>query len=388
MLRLIKNAKLYSPEKTGKAHLLLGGGKILQVSQDEIVLPKNISVEVFDAEGQAVVPGFIDAHTHITGGGGESGPQSRVPAVNLSEFTRFGVTTVVGVLGTDDLTRNTSTLITQARALNAEGMTAFVHTGGYHMPLSTLTGSAKSDIVHVEQIIGVGEFAISDHRSSQPTLEEFLRIASESYVAGLMTGKAGILHLHMGNGKRGLDLVRQAIEISEIPARVYNPTHVNRNKALFKEACAITKLGVNIDVTAMPVEPDEDAWSAHHAIDGYLQAGHDPKKITVSSDGGGCLPVFNNQGEMLKMGVGSSSLLVITLKELLKMKYTLEEVLPIFTSNISTYLRFAHKGKLEVGCDADLVRLSADGNVLDVMARGEWHMRDGQVVKFGQFEQR
>ena len=81
----------------------------------------------------------------------------------------------------------------------------------------------------MDAIIGVGEVAISDHRSSQPTLDELLRLASEAHVGGLMSGKAGILHLHVGDGPRGLDLVREALDRSEIPARVFNPTHVNRS---------------------------------------------------------------------------------------------------------------------------------------------------------------
>ena len=99
-----------------------------------------------------------------------------------------------------------------------------------------LTGSVRSDLVLLEPLLGIGELAISDHRSSQPTLDEILRLAADAHVAGLMTGKAGILHLHLGDGPRGLELVRRALEQSEIPARVFNPTHVNRRKALFAEA--------------------------------------------------------------------------------------------------------------------------------------------------------
>src|SRR5690606_39548569 len=105
-----------------------------------------------------------------------------------------------------------------------------------------------------DALIGIGEVAISDHRSSQPTLDELLRLASEAHVAGLMTGKAGIVHLHLGDGARGLDLVRRALDGSELPPRVFHPTHVNRRRALFEESLELAGRGATIDVTAFPVE--------------------------------------------------------------------------------------------------------------------------------------
>ena len=181
----------------------------------------------------------MDCHAHITGGGGECGYQSRVPPLALTRFTTAGITTVVGLLGTDDVTRDTASLVATARGLCQEGITAYCYTGGYHVPPITLTGSVRGDIVHVDRIIGVGEVAISDHRSSQPSTDEILRLASEAHVAGIMTGKAGTCHLHLGDGERGLGLVREALSTGEIPARVYHPTHVNRRRKLFEEACQL-----------------------------------------------------------------------------------------------------------------------------------------------------
>ncbi len=73
---------------------------------------------------------------------------------------------MVGLLGTDDLTRSTSSLVAQVYALRESGISAYCYTGGYHVPLTTLTESVRSDLVHIEPILGVGELAISDHRSS------------------------------------------------------------------------------------------------------------------------------------------------------------------------------------------------------------------------------
>ena len=260
---LLRNAERFAPQPLGRADLLVAGDKIVWRGTELASLPAALEVEEIDLEGRRLIPGLIDCHAHITGGGGETGgARFRVPRQGLSGFTGGGVTTVVGLLGTDDLTRTTADLVATARGLTEEGITAYCFTGGYHLPATTLTGSVRGDITHIDAIIGVGELALSDHRSSQPTLDELLRIASEAHVAGLMTGKAGLVHLHMGDGRRGLSLVRQALDVAEVPARVYNPTHVNRTTALFDEALELAARGCTVDLTAFPVADEEDAWSA------------------------------------------------------------------------------------------------------------------------------
>jgi beta-aspartyl-dipeptidase (metallo-type) len=303
LLKLLTNAQVFAPEDLGLRHVLIGGGRIIAISGNKAELSVAPATE-FDLEGQRLIPGFIDGHAHVTGGGGESGFKTRVPPVPLGQFTRAGVTSVVGVLGTDDTTRDTRSLLAQTRALREEGIGAWCHTGGYHVPPVTLTGSVRDDIVYLDPVIGVGELALSDHRSSQPTRDELLRIASDAHVAGMISGKAGIVHLHLGDGERGLDLVRQALQLSELPARVFNPTHINRRKALFDEAIELAGNGSTVDITAFPVAEEEDAWPADVALLKYLESGAPADRVTISSDGGGCLPVFNEQGEMLHMDIG------------------------------------------------------------------------------------
>jgi len=361
---------------------------VLWIGTTALELPHALEVDVVDLHGARLIPGLIDGHVHLTGGGGEAGLHTKVPAPTLSDYTAGCVTTAIGVLGTDDCTRSPSELVTAARSLEAEGLSAWCHTGGYHVPPVTLTGSIRSDIVHIDRIIGVGEVAISDHRSSQPTLDELLRIASEAHVAGLMTGKAGIVHLHVGDGTRGLDLIRRALTASELPARVFNPTHVNRRKALFEEALALAATGCTVDITAFPVAQDEDAWSAADALLRYLDSGAPETRVTVSSDGGGCLPVFDREGRVTSMDVGRSRALAATLHELLTRGLPLERILPAFTSNVAALLRLPHKGRIDVGADADLVVLDEAGHVHEVMARGVWQMRGGVLQRLGTFEQR
>jgi beta-aspartyl-dipeptidase (metallo-type) len=308
-----------------------------------------------------------------------------VPAVKLSQFTCHGVTSIVGLLCTDDETRSTANLLARTRALRAEGLSAWCWTGGYHIPLTTLTGSVRKDIVHIDCVIGVGELAISDHRSSQPTFDELARIASEAHTAGLISAKAGILHLHMGDGKRGLELVRNLLDETELPARVFHPTHVNRQKFLFDEACELSRRGVTIDITAVPTDHGEE-WSAEDAWELYQERGCPPDNITVSSDSGGCLPQFDDAGRVQTMGVGSSETLMQFARALHHRGHGLEDILPAMTTNIAGLLKLDSKGRIAQGMDADLVCLDENLQVRHVMAHGRWMVRDEVALIKGTFE--
>lgn len=385
MLQLLLNADLYAPDHLGVRHLLVAGGRIVWIGTDLVTLPPALGAQVVDVAGQRVIPGLVDCHVHITGGGGEAGPETKVPPIALSRFTRGGVTTVVGLLGTDDATRHPRELVTAVHALRNEGLSAWSWTAGYHVPPVTLTGTVRGDIAHVECIIGV-KTAISDHRSSQPTRDELLKLASEAHVGGLMTGKAGLVHLHVGDGARGLEPIRDALAHSELPARVFNPTHVNRKKALFEEAVALARSGSHVDITAFPVAEGEDAWSAEDALLRYLDAGAPAERISVSSDGGGCLPTFDDDGRVASMDVGAPGALALTLRRLLASGAPLARVLPAFTRNPARLLRLPRKGEIVVGADADLVVLDSAGGIQDVMALGHWHVRHGTALVRGTFE--
>ena len=387
---LLRNADVYAPQALGLQTLLVGGGRILWIGTGLQLpdLPAALRAKVteIDLAGRRLIPGLIDGHVHITGGGGEAGFRTRVPTVPLTRFTMAGITTVVGLLGTDDVARGPRSLLATAYALREEGLNAYAYAGGYHVPPTTLTGSVRSDLVFLEPLLGIGEVAISDHRSSQPTLDEVLRLAADAHVAGLMTGKAGVLHLHLGDGPRGLDLVRRALAGSEIPARVFNPTHVNRRKALFDEAVELARAGCTVDLTAFPVEEGEDAYTAADALRRYLSSGAPPQRLTVSSDAGGCLPCFDADGRVCHMDVGAAGALLETLRDLLVGGMPLETALPAFTSNPARLLRLAGKGAIVAGGDADLVALDATGGADTVIIRGVVHVKSGLAVRRGTFE--
>jgi beta-aspartyl-dipeptidase (metallo-type) len=387
-LLLLRNAELFDPSPVGRRDVLVGGGRVLAIAKRIDSLPAQLQVEEVDVGGARLVPGLVDAHVHVTGGGGEAGYASRVPPLRLAELSAAGVTTVVGLLGTDGTTRTMRELVSRTYALREEGLSAWCWTGSYEVPVKTLTGSVRDDMAFVEPIIGVGELAISDHRSSQPTLDELLRVAADVHIGGMMTGKAGVLHLHLGDGTRGLDLVRRALTGSELPARVFHPTHINRNPALFAEACELaagTRAPV-LDLTAFAPDDVGSGVSAAAAIASWFAAGLPPHRLTCSSDGGGCMPCFDAEGRIASFGVGQASTLLATVRETIgEHGIALEDVLPIFTRNVADLLRLPAKGRIAVGADADLLILGEDVSVQASLARGRWLVRDGMVVVRGPF---
>ncbi len=387
MLRLLRNATVHAPESLGRRDLLIADRRIAAIAPSLPALPEGIEHEEVDLGGLALCPGLIDAHVHLVGGGGEAGPATRVPPVQLTQLSTAGITTDVGVLGTDGTTRTVADLVARTLGLRDEGLGAYCYTGSYQLPVPTLTGSVRTDLVFVDPIIGVGELALSDHRSSQPTLDELLRVASDVHVAGMISGKAGVLHMHMGDGSRGLDLVRRALDHSEIPPRVFHPTHINRNRKLYAEACQFADRGGYLDVTAFPEEEDPgDSMYAVEAIARWLAAGLPADRLTCSSDGAGCMPVFDDHGHICAMDVGRPTTLTDTIAALLAEGLPLSDFLPIFTRKVADLLRLSHKGRVEVGADADLAVLTSTGQVSAVMARGTWLVRDGRPVVFGRFE--
>jgi beta-aspartyl-dipeptidase (metallo-type) len=383
MLTLLRAADVHAPAPQGVLDVLVAGDRVVHVGAAEDVLGTGARIATVDLDGRRVVPGFVDAHVHVTGGGGEAGPASSVPPLPLEAYTTAGTTSVVGLLGTDDEVRTTASLLARVRALRQEGLSAWAWTGGYHLPPTTLTGSVRGDLVHLEPVIGVGELAISDHRSSQPTLDELLRVASDVHVAGLLAGKAGVVHLHVGDGPRGLALVWQALEGSELPASVWHPTHVNRRTALFDEACDLVRAGVTVDVTAFPVAEGEDALDAPAAVALFLDRGLPADRLTVSTDAGGSLPEFDADGRVTRVDVGQPRALAETLAALLSAGRDLVDVLPLVTANPARHLRLPGVGTITAGGRADLVVLGDDHLPTDVLVGGAWHVRDRAAVVTG-----
>ena len=215
---LIRSAEVYAPEPLGRKDVLIGFGKILKIGDRLAEEYGGLDVEVLDADGCILTPGFVDQHVHVIGAGGEAGFFSRTPEMQVSAIVRHGITTVVGLHGTDGTARNIEALYAKVCALEQEGITARMLTGSFEMPSATLTGSVRRDMIFIDKVIGA-KMAVSDRRSSQPSREDIEKLLAQAYTGGLVSGKRGYTHFHMGVGRRRLDMLADIIRETEIPPR-------------------------------------------------------------------------------------------------------------------------------------------------------------------------
>lgn len=379
---LIKNIDIYSPKYIGKKDVFISGGKIVLI--DNNIDFNNDKIKVIDGTDKILTPGFIDQHVHITGGGGEGSFKTRAPEITLTKLTKAGITTVVGLLGTDGTTRSVENLVAKAKALKEEGISVYAHTGSYEYPTITITGSIKRDIAFIDEIIGV-KLALSDHRAPNVSNDELKRVASDARVAGMLSGKAGIVVLHMGDGKLGLSPVNEILEETEIPIKTIRPTHVNRREELLLEAFDYAKRGGRIDLTCGMKKNLEPRNCIKRAIENNVPI----ENITISSDGYGSWSTYDEAGNLLKMGVSSVKSLHDEFKYMIKeLEFDIEDALIFVTSNVAEGLEiYPKKGCISENSDADILLMDKNLEIDTVIANGKLMIENKKIIVYGSYEQ-
>lgn len=373
MFSLLKNATVYSPDFLGKKDILFCFDRIASIDTN-INASMLKDVRIIDCSGKIIFPGFIDLHVHITGGGGEGGYTTRTFAAKAKEILNTGITTVVGVLGADGITRNVASLYAQAKQLELDGLSTYIYTGSYQVPVITLTGSIQSDMVFVDKVIGVGEICMADSRAFEPSLEELKRIAAQTRNGALISGKAGLVHFHMGLGENALDFLFKILEESLIPIAHFLPTHLNRSKKLFNQGVEFLNKGGHIDLTAgfIPSKEDPDCVATYDALKILIENKSDVSRVTMSSDAYGSVPVFDEQGNVISSDTVSTAILFDEIKIAIKeLGIPIEKAIPLITLNPAKTLKIeSKKGSLEAGKDADCVICDKDLNITNIFAKG------------------
>lgn len=371
---LIRQVNLHAPQPVGVVDILMAGGKIIAIGPR--LTPGIDGITEIDGSGRTALPGFIDQHVHITGGGGEGGFATRTPEFQLSTAVKAGVTTLCGLLGTDSFTRGAKSVVAKTKELKAGGLTCYCLTGAYQYPSVTVTGSVADDIVYIDEVIGC-KLAISDHRCSHPTVQEILRLVSDIRMASLIAKKPSVLHIHVGAGKRGIEDIFEILRTTDIPIAHFRPTHMEGHA---DQAETFMEMGGYADITA---NPDK-------AEDFYKLAQKAPKgRLTLSSDAGGSIPKWNEKREIIGIGVGGMDTLY-TVVRLMTEQYgmPMEQALSYITTNVANALNLApHKGTVQPGSDADLVLVDSNKEIDSVFAGGQAMMLEKKDIKKGIFEQ-
>ena len=377
---LIKNTNLYSPTFLGKKDILISNGKVVAI-EDEIT-KHNVFSEVWDAQGLTTTPGFIDQHIHVIGAGGKHGFASMTPQLHLGELIKCGTTSVVGLLGTDGSTRSIKTLYSKIQALNQEGISAYMYTGYYGLDKVYLMNSLQEDMIYIDCVLGC-KIAISDIRSSYPSALELLRLLRNVRVGGMLSGKKGILHLHLGALSSKMDLLFEIVENYEFPIEHISPTHVGRTKDLFEQAIIFAKMGGMIDITTGASKYTDPYKSVLYALENNVSIDN----ITFSSDGNAGLDKLDDNNNLV--GFRSAPFdknleEVINLHKLGEVAF--EDSLKLITSNPAKNLGLKSKGHVKNNFDADLCFFDSDLKLSSVIANGKFMMKDGDLAKKGSFE--
>jgi len=361
MITLIENGELFTPGRIGKQALLIANDQIVKIGAidrrglDQI----GLAYEVLDAHGHFVIPGLIDPHEHLAGASGSTGFGSETPPIFFEEIVSGGITTVVGTVGTDTTTMPVARLLARVKTLNQSGITEFCYTGGYNVPPSTITGDVRDDLLLIQEVIGAGEISIADDRATCPSPRELAKLVSDAHVGGMLSGKAGVSHFHVGPRDRRLAPLRELLDDFDVKPEWLYPTHVERNEALMREAMELVQRGATIDIDV--VEKDLHKWLRF-----YFEQDGDRTRCTVSSDAFSMSP--QNLLAQLRICV-------------LEHSFRLEEILPFATSNTARVLKLPQKGKLSEGCDADIAILNARSLELHhVFARGQHVVANGTIA--------
>ncbi|HBF58648.1 MAG TPA: beta-aspartyl-peptidase, partial [Exiguobacterium sp.] len=247
----------------------------------------------------------------------------------------------------------------------------FLLSGSDMVPPVFLTHSTGHDIVLINEVIGIGEIAINDHRSTQPTAHELARLASEARIAGMVKGVSGTMNVHIGDGKQGLDLLHEVIETTDIPIGQFLPTHINRSERIFEAGLAWAKQGGRIDFTTCTTESfiAEGEIPAGQAVARAVAAGIPLEQITMSSDAGASLPAFDDAGRLVRIDTGKPSSLMQAVRDAVERGVAFDQAISTITRHVADAYGVSG-GRIATGERADLLLIDDALQIDTILANG------------------
>jgi beta-aspartyl-dipeptidase (metallo-type) len=336
---------------------------------------------VVDATGKLVFPGFVDQHVHILGVGA---PLGQGKPISFQGVVKSGATSLVGTLGLDTTSRPLPALLLKTKVLRLCGLNALMYTGSLVFPPATLTGSVASDIMLVDEIVGV-KVGLGEPSFRRPELGELENLITEVRRAALLSGRQTVAHIHLAaSAVEWIENIESILVRRGVPYPQLVLTHVNRSPALLERALRYAKNGGCVDLTTC-IRPPERPSSVKPStgFKDYLRAGGPPELVTFSSDG--------NSFRVLENGVVDYTRPETILEEfrdcVAKEGIPIPQALAVVTRNPAVRLGMANeRGSLREGLWADIVLFSKDLKLTDLMAGGRWLMREGNIARIGPFE--
>ncbi len=330
MFTLYQNAELYTPDSVGEKDILTWRDRIVKIGKG-LSLPQDHAGRTVDLAGKKVIPALVDTHVHITGGGGEGGFTTRMTELTYEETVSAGVGCMVGVLGTDGYGRRPEDVLIKCMQIREWGIECYMLTGSYTLPVVNILGEVAKDVLFFEPILGAGELALADHRGSCMTAEELLRIACDVRNGARLAGKKGTVNIHLGNYEGAFEIMLQVAKTDITLRPVLVPTHIGRKRHVFESAMEWLEFGGGADITA-GMDSNGDTLSASDALQEIWQRRGTIDKITITSDGCGSLPKFDELGNLITIEKGTSKVLLESLRDIMQKDFIpLETALLPFT---------------------------------------------------------
>ncbi len=384
-LVIIRNALLFDPEEVGIRDILVAGERVVAI--EEKLDTGGLDVVDVDAAGRRVVPGLVDAHVHVIGGGGNEGYASRIPELWVGELVEAGITTVVAPPGLDMIAKNLEGLLAKTYALESEGVSAYMMVGGFQRPFRTVTGSLMTDIFAIDKVIGV-KVALGEVKSTTFTDQELADLAAQLHYLAGATGKACLLHAHLGQATEPAAEFLHAMRTSGRPAHAFQATHCNYTGDTMEAALQVAAAGGSVDFNPI-LSPDfghPNAVPAAEAIVRTLAAGVDPALVTMTTDGNASVPILLEDGTRDSYEKSLDWMWQTAVELVTRHGLPLPQALSFVTSNPARVLGLPAKGRVRVGGDADLLVLDDDYRIVDVIARGKRMVAGGEVLVRSMYE--
>lgn len=386
---LLTGGTVFAPDELGTADILSVSGGIASISAPGALAPDAVSdilgdVSIIDCTGSLVMPGLVDSHLHILGGGGGQGFDTRIPELPADAILEAGITTCVGMPGVDTISKPPTALLARAAALNQQGVRAVAMAGGFHWPAPTVTGDLFRDLYALPQLVGV-KVALGERIATAPGVAELARLLSElEWLAGA-TGRAALLHAHLGTRNSAAVLIREALHHSGAAPERVHLTHANYTRDTLAAAIELGGLGCLIDVNPL-LNPDRVAGSVDpvDAVRQLLDAGIPVERLTLSTDGNASVPRVTPSGtrETFSYQLG----LLGTVRDLVASGVVgVASAISLVTRNPARALRLNPVGTLAVDAPADLLVTDSGFSVRHVISGGELVVRDGRAVSPSQF---